>query len=217
MQSMNMKFSIILGVFLCVLQSCNTDRTAENERLDLVASCLDEAQLSTKQQDVQLNSIHLNYPKLSVKRFNEWMQHMVQRDTIGVFCTEQEYLDITYKVEHFSNSLLCLSKLVKVKCPMGNKNFQLNEVQTYFLKNDSIFKVDFEAHANFTKSIANKLETRSMSRCTQPDMNRLDFLLRKGHFFAHVPYDFPMCDTIIPFKFGKNTVKVASLTPVKLK
>lgn len=212
-----MKFSIILGVFLCVLQSCNTDRTAENERLDLVASCLDEAQLSTKQQDVQLNSIHLNYPKLSVKRFNEWMQHMVQRDTIGVFCTEQEYLDITYKVEHFSNSLLCLSKLVKVKCPMGNKNFQLNEVQTYFLKNDSIFKVDFEAHANFTKSIANKLETRSMSRCTQPDMNRLDFLLRKGHFFAHVPYDFPMCDTIIPFKFGKNTVKVASLTPVKLK
>lgn len=214
---MNMKFSIILGVFLCVLQSCNTDRTAENERLDLVASCLNEAQLSTKQQDVQLNSIHLNYPKLSVKRFNEWMQHMVQRDTIGVFCTEQEYLDITYKVEHFSNSLLCLSKLVKVKCPMGNKNFQLNEVQTYFLKNDSIFKVDFEAHANFTKSIANKLETRSMSRCTQPDMNRLDFLLRKGHFFAHVPYDFPMCDTIIPFKFGKNTVKVASLTPVKLK
>ena len=212
-----MKFSIILGVFLCVLQSCNTDRTAENERLDLVASCLNEAQLSTKQQDVQLNSIHLNYPKLSVKRFNEWMQHMVQRDTIGVFCTEQEYLDITYKVEHFSNSLLCLSKLVKVKCPMGNKNFQLNEVQTYFLKNDSIFKVDFEAHANFTKSIANKLETRSMSRCTQPDMNRLDFLLRKGHFFAHVPYDFPMCDTIIPFKFGKNTVKVASLTPVKLK
>ena len=212
-----MKFSIILGVFLCVLQSCNTDRTAENERLDLVASCLNEAQLSTKQQDVQMNSIHLNYPKLSVKRFNEWMQHMVQRDTIGVFCTEQEYLDITYKVEHFSNSLLCLSKLVKVKCPMGNKNFQLNEVQTYFLKNDSIFKVDFEAHANFTKSIANKLETRSMSRCTQPDMNRLDFLLRKGHFFAHVPYDFPMCDTIIPFKFGKNTVKVASLTPVKLK
>ena len=214
---MNMKFSIILGVFLCVLQSCNTDRTAENERLDLVASCLNEAQLSTKQQDVQLNSIHLKYPKLSVKRFNEWMQHMVHRDTIGVFCTEQEYLDITYKVEHFSNSLLCLSKLVKVKCPMGNKNFQLNEVQTYFLKNDSIFKVDFEAHANFTKSIANKLETRSMSRCTQPDMNRLDFLLRKGHFFAHVPYDFPMCDTIIPFKFGKNTVKVASLTPVKLK
>jgi hypothetical protein len=212
-----MKFSIILSVFLFVLQSCNTDRTAENERLDLVASCLDEAQLSMKQEDVQLKSIHLNYPKLSVKRFNAWMQHMVQRDTIGVFCTEQEYLDITYKVEHFSKSLLCLSKLVKVKCPMGNKNFQLNEVQTYFLKNDSIFKVDFEAHADFTKSIASKLETRSMSRCTQPDMNRLDFLLCKGNFFVHVPYDFPMCDTIIPFKFEKNTVKVASLIPVKVK
>lgn len=211
-----MKFSIILSVFLCVLQSCNTDRTAENERLDLVAACLDEAQLSMKQQDVQLKSIHLNYPKLSVKRFNEWMQHMVQRDTIGVFCTEQEYLDITYKVEHFSKSLLCLSKLVKVKCPMGNKNFQLNEVQTYFLKNDSIFQVDFEAHADFTKSIANKLETRSMSRCTQPDMNRLEFILRKGKLFVHVPYDFPMCDTIIPFQFEKNTVKVASLTPVKV-
>mgnify|MGYP006149031885 FL=1 len=121
-------------MLLCVLQSCNTDRTAENERLDLVAACLDEAQLSMKQQDVQLKSIHLNYPKLSVKRFNEWMQHMVQRDTIGVYCTEQEYLDITYKVEHFSKSLLCLSKLVKVKCPMGNKNFQLNEVQCKPLK-----------------------------------------------------------------------------------
>jgi hypothetical protein len=212
-----MKFSIILSVFLCVLQSCNTDRTAENERLDLVSACLDEAQLSTKQQDVQLKSIHLNYPMLSVKRFNEWMQHMVQRDTIGVFCTEQEYLDITYKVEHFSKSLLCVSKLVKVKCPMGNKNFQLNEVQTYFLKNDSIYEVDFEAHADFTKSIENKLQTRSMSRCTQPDMNRLDFLLRKGNFFVHVPYDFPMCDTIIPFQFETNTVKVASLTPVTKK
>lgn len=97
---------------------------------------------------------------------------------------------------------------------MGNKNFQLNEVQTYFLKNDTIFSVDFEAHADFTKSIANKLETRSMRRCTQPDMNRLEFLLRKGHFYVHVPYDFPMCDTTIPFKFEKNTVKVASLTPV---
>jgi hypothetical protein len=214
---MNMKFSIILSVFLCVLQSCNTDRTAENERLDLVASCLDEAQLSMKQEDVQLKSIHLNYPMLTIKRFNEWMQHMVQRDTIGVFCTEQEYLDITYRVEHFSKSLLCLSKLVKVKCPMGNKNFQLKEVQTYFLKNDSIFQVDFEAHADFTKSIASQLETRSMSRCTQPDVNRLDFLLRKGNFYVHVPYDFPMCDTIIPFKFEKNTVKVASLIPVKVK
>jgi hypothetical protein len=212
-----MKFSIILSVFLCVLQSCNTDRTAENERLDLVASCLDEAQLSMKQEDVQLKSIHLNYPMLTIKRFNEWMQHMVQRDTIGVFCTEQEYLDITYRVEHFSKSLLCLSKLVKVKCPMGNKNFQLKEVQTYFLKNDSIFQVDFEAHADFTKSIASQLETRSMSRCTQPDVNRLDFLLRKGNFYVHVPYDFPMCDTIIPFKFEKNTVKVASLIPVKVK
>lgn len=209
-----MKFIVIFSMLLCVLQSCNTDRTAENERLDLVTTCLDEAQLSTKQQDVQLKSIHLNYPKLSVKRFNEWMQHMVQRDTIGVYCTEQEYLDITYKVEHFSKSLLCLSKLVKVKCPMGNKNFQLNEVQTYFLKNDSIFSVDFDAHADFTKSIVNKLETRSMRRCTQPDMNRLEFLLRKGHFYVHVPYDFPMCDTTIPFKFEKNTVKVASLTPV---
>ncbi|MEN9988432.1 MAG: hypothetical protein RLZZ585_1471 [Bacteroidota bacterium] len=212
-----MKFIVIFSVLLCLLQSCNTDRTAENERLDLVTSCLDEVQLSTKQQDVQLKSIHLNYPKLSDKRFNDWMLHMVQRDTIGVYCTEQEYLDITYKVEHFSKSLFCLSKLVKVKCPMGNKNFQLNEVQTYFLKNDSIFKVDFEAHADFTKSIANKLETRSMRRCTQPDMNRLEFLLRKGHFYVRVPYDFPMCDTIIPFKFEKNTVKVASLTSITKK
>lgn len=210
-----MKFLVPFILFCLLLPSCNTDRTAENGRLDSVAACLDEAQLSTKQQDVQLKSIHLNYPKLSVKRFNEWMQHMVQRDTIGVFCTEQEYLDITYKVEHFSKSLLCFTKLVKVKCPMGNKNFQLNDVETYFLKNDSIFPVDFEAHADFTKAIASKLETRSIHRCTQPNMSSLDFILRKGKFFVHVPYDFPMCDTIMPFKFEKNTIKVNALTPVK--
>jgi hypothetical protein len=100
---------------------------------------------------------------------------------------------------------------------MGNKNFQFNEVQMYFLKNDSIFNVDFEAHADFKKDLATKLEARSMVRCTKPDLNQLNFILRKGKFYVHVPYDFPMCDTVIPFKFDKNTVKVASLTPVKLK
>ncbi len=212
-----MKFSFIFSVFLCVLQSCNTDRTAENGRLNLVAASFSEVQLPLKQKDIQLKSVHLNYPNLTSKRFNEWILHMIQRDTIGVFCTEQEYLDITYKVEHFSKSLLCLSKLIKVKCPMGNKNFQLNEVQTYFLKNDSIFKVEFVSHANFKKEITTKLETRSISRCTQPDFNRVEFILRKGKFYVHVPYDFPMCDTIIPFQFEKNTVKVASLIPVRIK
>ena len=100
---------------------------------------------------------------------------------------------------------------------MGNKDFQVNEVQTYFLKEDSIFKVDFVAHADFKKKIAAKLETRSMSRCTKPDLNQMDFILRKGKFYLQVPYDFPMCDTIMPVNFGKNTVKVAALTPVILK
>ena len=210
---------IIVGFLLLmsVLQSCNTDRTAENERLALVSNSLVEAQLPFKQRDIQLKSIRLNYPNLSSSSFKSLIKQLVQRDTIGVFCTEQEYLNITYKVEHFSKSLLCLSKLVKVKCPMGNKDFQVNEVQTYFLKKDSIFKVDFVAHADFEKKIAAKLETRSMSRCTKPDLNQIDIILRNGKFYVHVPYDFPMCDTIMPVNFGKNTVKVAALTPVKLK
>ncbi len=209
-----MKIIVVFLLLMCVLQSCNTDRTAENERLALVSSTLSEAQLPFNQKDVQLKSIRLNYPNLSSKKFKSLLKNLVQRDTIGVFCTEQEYLNITYKVEHFSKSLLCLSKVVKVKCPMGNKDFQVNEVQTYFLKKDSVFKVDFVAHADFKKKIAAKLEKRSISRCTKPDLNQMDFILRKGKFYAHVPYDFPMCDTTIPFNFGKNTVKVASLTPV---
>jgi hypothetical protein len=212
-----MKFLVPFLLFCLLLTSCNTDRTAENGRLALVSGSFGEAQLSFEQKAVQLNSIQLSYPKFSSKRFNSLIKHLVERDTIGVFCTEQENLDITYKVEHFSKSLLCLSKLVKVKCPMGNKNFQFNEVQMYFLKNDSIFNVDFEAHADFKKDLATKLEARSMVRCTKPDLNQLNFILRKGKFYVHVPYDFPMCDTVIPFKFDKNTVKVASLTPVKLK
>ncbi|MEN9972106.1 MAG: hypothetical protein RIS20_453 [Bacteroidota bacterium] len=212
-----MKVTIMFLLFIGLLQSCNTDRTAENERLALVSSTLSEAQLPYIQKDIQLKSISLNYPNLTSKAFKSLLKHLIKRDTIGVFCTEQEYLNITYKVEHFSKSLLCLSKVVKVKCPMGNKDFQVNEVQTYFLKKDSVFKVDFVAHADFKKKIAAKLETRSVSRCTKPDLNQMDFILRKGKFYAHVPYDFPMCDTTIPFKFGKNTVKVASLTLVKLK
>ncbi len=211
-----MKFTIIFSVFVCVLQSCNTDRTAENRRLDLVATSLNEAQLSMNQKDIQLKSIHLKYPNLSSKSFSQLIHHMVQRDTIGVFCTEQEYLDITYNVEHFSKSLLCLTKCVKVKCPMGNKKFQFNEVQTYLLRNDSIFKVDFVAHTNFKKEIELKLENRSNHRCPQPDFYRVEFILRKGKFLVHVPYDFPMCDTIMPFSYEKNTVKVKQLTPVKL-
>gem|GEM_PF-3529785 len=212
-----MKLIVIFMVSWCVLQSCNTDRTAENRRLDLVAVSFGEAQLPMNQKDVQLKSIHLNYPNLSVKSFNELIHRMVQRDTIGVFCTEQEYLDITYHLEHYSKSLLCLTKHVKVKCPMGNKNFQFNEVQTYFLHHDSIFIVDFEAHADFKKDLATKLETRSMKRCTKPDLNQMNFIIRKGKFYVHVPYDFPMCDMDMPFNFGKNTIKVASLTPVNLK
>ena len=212
-----MKVTIIFLLFICLLQSCNTDRTAENERLAMVSGSLVEAELPFKQKDIQLKSIRLNYPNLSSKTFKSLLKHLVKHDTIGVFCTEQEYLNITYKVEHFSKSLLCLSKLVKVKCPMGNKDFQVNEVQTYFLKEDSIFKVDFVAHADFEKKIAAKLETRSMSRCTKPDLNQMDFILRKGKFYVQVPYDFPMCDTIMPVNFGKNTVKVAALTPVILK
>lgn len=211
-----MKVTVMFLVFIGLLQSCNTDRTAENERLTLVSRSFGEAQIPFKQKDIQLKSIRLNYPYLSSGSFKSLLKHLIQRDTIGVFCTEQEYLNITYKVEHFSKSLLCLSKLVKVKCPMGNKDFQVNEVQTYFLNKDSIFKVDFVAHADFEKKIASKLETRSMSRCTKPDLNQLDFILRNGEFYVHVPYDFPMCDTTMPFIFGKNTVKVATLTPVKL-
>lgn len=210
-----MKF-LVPFILVCLLWSCNTDRTAENGRLALVSSSFGEVQLPFEQKSVQLNSIQLSYPKFSSKPFNSLIKHLVERDTIGVFCTEQENLNVTYKVEHFSKSLFCLSKLVKVKCPMGNKNFQFNEVQTYFLKNDSIFNVEFEAHANFKKDLATQLETRSMRRCTKPDLNQMNFILRKGKFYVHVPYDFPMCDTIIPFKFAKNTVKVASLTPVKL-
>jgi hypothetical protein len=212
-----MKFLVPFLLICLLLTSCNTDRTAENGRLALVSGSFEDAQLSFEQKAVQLNSIQLSFPKFSSKKFNSLVKQLVEHDTIGVFCTEQEYLNITYKVEHFSKSLLCLSKLVKVKCPMGNKNFQFNEVQTYFLNNDSIFKVDFEAHADFKKDIAAKLETRSMSRCTKPDLNQMKFIIRKGEFYVHVSYDFPMCDTNIPFKFGKNTVKVASLTPVKLK
>jgi hypothetical protein len=155
-----------------------------------------------------------------LKTRKKWIRFNFFSDTnimiIGVFCTEQENLNITYNVEHFSKNLLCLSKLVKVKCPMGNKNFQINEVQTYFQNNDSIFKVEFEAHADFKKDLLTQLEDRSMSRCTKPDLNQLNFILRKGKFYVHVPYDFPMCNTEIPFSFGKNTVKVASLSPVDL-
>jgi hypothetical protein len=212
-----MKIIVVFLLLMSVLQSCNTDRTAENERLALVSNSLAEAQLPFKQKDIQLKSIRLNYPNLSSRTFKSLLKHLVQRDTIGVFCTEQEYLNITYNVEHYSKNLLCLSKLVKVKCPMGKKDFQVKEIQTYFLKKDSIFKVDFVAHADFEKKIADKLETRSMSRCTKPDLNQIDIILRKGKFYVHVPYDFPMCDTIMSVNFGKNTVKVASLTPVKLK
>jgi hypothetical protein len=212
-----MKIIVVFLLLMSVLPSCNTDRTAENERLALVSSSLSEAQLSFNQKDIELKSIRLNYPNLSSKTFKSLLKHLVQRDTIGVFCTEQEYLNITYKVEHFSKSLLCLSKLVKVKCPMGNKDFQVKEVQTYFLKEDSIFKVDFVAHADFEKKIASQLETRSMRRCTNPDLNQMDFILRKGKFYVNIPYDSPMCDTLMPFNFGKKTVKVARLTPVKLK
>jgi hypothetical protein len=212
-----MKVTVMFLLFIGLLQSCNTDRTAENERLSLVSRSFGEGQLPFIQKDIQLKSIRLNYPNLSSSTFKSLLKHLVQRDTIGVFCTEQEYLNITYKVEHFSKSLLCLSKLVKVKCPMGNKDFQVNEVQTYFLKKDSIFKVDFVAHADFQKKISSKLESRSMSRCTKPDLTQLDFILRKGKFYVHVPYDFPMCDTIMPFNFGKNTVKVETLSPVDLK
>jgi len=211
-----MKITIMFLLFIGLLHSCNTDRTAENERLSLVSGTLEEVQLPFHQKDIQLKIIRLNYPNLSSKSFNALLKHLVQRDTIGVFCTEQEYLNITYKVEHFSKSILCLSKVVKVKCPMGNKDFQVNDVQTYFLKNDSLYKVEFVAHADFEKKISAKLETRSMSRCTKPDLNQMEFILRKGKFYVHVPYDFPMCDTLMPFNFGKNTVKVASLTPVKL-
>jgi hypothetical protein len=211
-----MKFLVSFLLFCLLLPSCNTDRTAENERLALVSAAFGEVQLSFEQKAVQMKSIQINYPKFSSKRFNALVKQLILHDTIGVFCTEQENLNITYNVEHLSKNLLCLSKLVKVKCPMGNKNFQINEVQTYFQNNDSIFKVDFEAHADFKKDLVSKLETRSMSRCAKPNLNQLNFILRKGKFYVHVPYDFPMCDTIIPFKFAKNTVKVASLTPVKL-
>ena len=209
-----MKRIVVFLLLMSVLQSCNTDRTAENERLALVSASFGETQLPFKQKDVLLTNIHLNYPKLPSNRFQSLVKQLILRDTIGVFCTEQEYLDITYRVEHFSKNLLSMAKLVKVKCPMGNKDFQLNEVQTYFLKNDSVYKVAFEPHADFSKQLLSKLETRSMNRCTKPDMNRLEFILRKGKCYVHVPYDFPLCDTIMPFKFEKNTVKVASLTPV---
>jgi hypothetical protein len=211
-----MKFLVTLLLFCLVLPSCNTDRTAEKERLELVSGSFGEAQLTFVQKSVQLNSIQLNYPNFSSKIFNSLVKQLILRDTIGVFCTEQENLNITYKVEHYSKNLLCLSKLVKVKCPMGNKNFQINEVQTYFQNNDSIFKVEFEAHANFKKDLLTQLDERSMSRCTKPDLNQLNFILRKGKFYVHVPYDFPMCNTEIPFRFEKNTVKVASLSPVDL-
>ena len=72
-----MKFSFIFSVFLCVLQSCNTDRTAENGRLNLVAASFSEVQLPLKQKDIQLKSVHLNYPNLTSKRFNEWILHML--------------------------------------------------------------------------------------------------------------------------------------------
>jgi hypothetical protein len=197
-----------------VSPSCNTDRTAENERLEMVSRSFRESQLSSKQMDVQLKTIHLNYPKFLSKTFNALILDLVKKDTIGVFCAEQEYLDISYNVEHYSKSLLCMSKFVKVTCPMGNKDFQFKEVQTYFLRNDSIFSVKFEPHADFKRNITARLENRIQRRCTKPDLNRIDIVLRKGSFFVHVPYDYPLCDTLMPFNFGKNTVKVASLTPV---
>jgi hypothetical protein len=215
MHSLKKTSALVLLILWMVFPSCNTDRTAENKRLTLVSRSFQDPQLSSKQKDVQLNTIHLNYPKFLSKPFNSLILNLVKKDTIGVFCAEQEYLDISYKVEHYSKSLLCMSKFVKVTCPMGNKDFQFKEVQTYFLKNDSIFTVTFEPHADFKRNITSRLENRIQRRCTKPDLNRIDIVLRKGSFFVHVPYDYPLCDTLMPFTFGKNTVKVKSLIPVK--
>jgi len=210
-----MKIFLSTFILCCVLFSCNTDRTVENTRLKWVTDAMKEAQFSTNQINVQLQHIRLNYPTSGVPRFNSFMKRLIERDTIGVFCVDQEDLDISYQVEHASKSLWCLSKTVHVKCPMGNKAFHFHETFSYYVKKDSIFQVKMMAHADFKKKLAQQLETRNMRRCSQPDFNRLEFQLKKGKYFVRVPYDFPLCDTLMPFEFRQNTVKVVDLNLIR--
>ena len=209
---------LIVPFFLLFLAStsCNTDTTAEKGRLNLVSDAFSEAQLPYKERDVQLTSIHLRHPNFVSSKFQSLMHHLVMHDTIGVYCTEQENLNVEYRVKHFSKSLLCFQKEVRVKCPMGNKSFQLKEIQTYFLKNDSIYEVKFAAHADFKKHIVEQLAERKLRLCTAPNMDQLQFMIRKGKPFVGVTYSYPLCDTLMPFVFEKNTLKVNALELVKL-
>ncbi|MFZ9613113.1 MAG: hypothetical protein ACO29Q_07500 [Crocinitomicaceae bacterium] len=211
-----MKFYLPLLISLACIVSCNTDRTAEIGRLDSVSDTFGEAQLSFKERDVQLESIHLSHPSFKPGKFNDLMSHLIMHDTIGVFCTEQEQLDVRYIVQHYSKSLLCMKKEVRVKCPMGNKFFQINENQTYLLKKDSIYQVKFTAHADFKKQIGNRLTGRKLRLCTTPNMDQLQFMIVKGKPHVFVSYSYPLCDTLMAFEFKNNTLKVQSLERVKL-
>lgn len=204
--------------FLCfvLLLACNTDRTAEKGRLDAVSSTFSEIQLTVQDRDVQLKSIHLKHPNFVAGKFKDLISNLVMHDTIGVYCTEQEYLDVRYEIKHYSKSLLCFQKDVRVKCPMGNKSFQLKEIQTYFLRNDSIYQVKFDGHADFKRKLEKQLSTRKLQLCTAPNMDQLQFMIRKGKPFVQVSYSYPLCDTLMPFALEKNTLKVMSLNPVIL-
>jgi hypothetical protein len=182
----------------------------------MVSAAFKEAPLVFKDREVLLNSIHLRHPNFKTGKFKELMSKLVMHDTIGVYCTEQENLDIRYSIKHYSQSLLCFEKDIRVKCPMGNKSFQLKELQTYFLKNDSIYEVHFAAHAQFKKKLEADLAKRKLRLCTAPNMDQLQFMIRKGKPFVRVTYSYPLCDTLVPFSFQKNTLKVNSLEWVKL-
>lgn len=212
-----MKWFFSFSFSIVLLFACNTDRSAEKGRLDAVSAAFNESFLSFSDREVQLKSIHIKHPRFLTGKFKDLIANLVMHDTIGVYCTEQEYLDVRYEVKHYSKSLLCFQKDVRVKCPMGNKSFQLKEIQTYFLRNDSIFQVKFDAHADFKRKIEKQLSERKLQLCTAPNMDQLQFMIRNGKPLVHVSYSYPLCDTLMPFAFEKNTLKVLSLNLVKLK
>ena len=74
----------------------------------------------------------------------------------------------------------------------------------------------FIAHADFKRKVEKQLAERKIRLCTAPNMDQLQFMIRNGKPLVSVSYSYPLCDTVMPFEFEKNTLKVNSLDLVRL-
>ena len=182
-------------VLLNVLLACGRENAARNTQFDLLEQSANAEPIKYFPRTLQRENMSLTYVYFGGHAFSQLMQHLVKRDTLGVFCVGQKDVKIKYNVLWATDKVLSLEQEVWMDCPMADGKRKAVLQFLFTIQDKRIYQLHLEGSPGLLQDIKNGLRKRETPYCSAPKIEEVFPVIRAGRLEVTPHYASSLCDT----------------------